>query len=181
MMDFRYIITSKAFLCLVLGGLVFIVLMMASVNPRWETETLPMTWQILELPSQFYSGLINLITFLYAGFLVHRARMANMNQLVDINPMPNWVLLGGKFLALVKMQIILLGLVMIGGIISQAYKGFYNFEIGQYLFNLYGLNLIHFMIWAMLALFKHTGFAVVTCGARMQLHKPALGSREFEA
>jgi len=115
-----------------------------------------MTWQILELPSQFYSGIINLVTFLFAGFLIQRSRTTKMNQLVDVSPFPNWVLMISKFLALVKVQMVLLFLVMLGGIISQLYKGYYNFEIGQYLFNLFGLNLIHFVIWAMLALFIHS-------------------------
>lgn len=130
--------------------------MMVSVNPRYETETLPMTWQLLELPSQHYSGVINLITFLFAGLLIHRSRMTKMNQLVDVSPFPNWVLMLSKFLALVKVQMALLFLVMLGGIVSQIYKGYYNFEIGQYLFTLYSLNLIHFVIWAMLALFVHS-------------------------
>jgi len=154
--DFKYILTSGPFISLVIGGLIFVLLRMVSVNPRYETETLPMTWQLLELPSQFYSGVINLITFLFAGLLIQRSRMTNMNQLVDVGPFPNWVLMCSKFLALVKVQIGLLFLVMLGGIISQIYKGYYNFEVGQYLFNLYGINLIHFVIWAMLALFIHS-------------------------
>ena len=89
------------------------LLVMSNVNPRWETETYPMTWQILELPSQFFSGVINTITFLFAGLLIHRERRANMNQLMDINPVPNWAILGGKFLAIIKMQFILLLLSLI--------------------------------------------------------------------
>jgi len=156
--DFTYIITSRTFMSLVLAGLAFVLIIMASINPRWETETFPMTWQLLEFPSQFYSGVINCITFLYAGLLIHRERRAGMNQLVDISPVPNWVLLGSKFLALIKMQLVLLFILMLGGIITQAYKGFYHFEIDQYLFNLYGINLIHFVIWAMLAVFIQTLF-----------------------
>ncbi len=154
--DFKFIATSKSFIILVMAGLALVILMMSSVNPRWGTDTLPMTWQILELPSMFYSGVINVITFLYAGLLVNRKKMVNINQLVDTNPVPNWVLMLSKYLALVKIQVLLLFIVMIGGILSQAAKGFYEFEIDQYLFNLYGLNLIHFMIWAMLALFIQT-------------------------
>lgn len=154
--ELQYILKNKAFLSVLLGGLVFIVLMMRSVQPRFDTETLPMTWKILEQPHQFFSGIINFITFLFAGFLVQRSRMAKMQQLVDSSPFPNWVFLGAKFLALIKMQMVLLFLMMLGGIITQIYKGYFNFEIDQYLFTLYGLNLIHFVIWSMLALFMHT-------------------------
>ncbi len=180
-MDFRYIITSKAFICLVMGGLMFILLLMSSVNARGETETLPMTWQILELPSTFYAGVINAITFLYAGLLIHRERMANMNQLVDVNPVSNTVLLISKLIALLKMQVVLLLLVMVGGIISQTMKGFYNFEIGQYLFNLLGINLIHFVIWAMLALFIQSIFTNPYLGFFVLLFAPVgfIGLAEF--
>ena len=54
--DFSFIIKSPLFLCLIIGGLIFVLLVMSNVNPRWETETYPMTWQILELPSQFFQG-----------------------------------------------------------------------------------------------------------------------------
>ena len=154
--DLKYILKNKAFLSLLVGGLVLVLLMMQTVQPRFDTETLPMTWKILELPSQFFSGIINFMTFLFAGFLVQRSKMAKMQQLVDISPFPNWVFLGAKFLALIKMQMVLLFVVMIGGIISQVNKGYFNFEIDQYILTLYGLNLIHFVIWGMLAIFMHT-------------------------
>jgi ABC-2 type transport system permease protein len=41
---------------------------------------------------------------------------------------------------------------MIAGIAIQSYNGYYNFEIGHYLFELYAIKFIHFVIWAFLAL-----------------------------
>ena len=35
---------------------------------------------------------------------------SNVNQLIDTTPTPNWILLGSKFLAIVKMQLVLLSL-----------------------------------------------------------------------
>jgi len=154
--DFKYIVTSKPFFALVLGGLIALMVLMAASNRLWETETYPLTWQMLQVPGMGFSGIINAITFLYAGLLIHRERRFQMNQLVDASPIPNWALLGSKLLALIKIQMVLLFLVMLGGIVVQISKGYYNFEIGQYLFNLYGMNLIHFIIWALLALFVQT-------------------------
>ena len=154
--DFKYILKSKAFQSLLVGGLVLVILMMQSIQARNGTETLPMTWKMLEQPGQFFAGVVNFMTFLFAGFLVQRSRMASIQQLADVSPFPNWVFLVSKFLALVKMQVVLLLMVMIGGIISQINKGYFQFEINQYLFTLYGIKLIHFVIWGMLALFMHT-------------------------
>ena len=56
-----------------------------------------------------------------------------------------------KFLAIVKMQLVLLSLVMISGILFQIYSGYYDFEIGHYLFELIILSLISYVIWALLS------------------------------
>jgi ABC-2 type transport system permease protein len=40
------------------------------------------------------------------------------------------------------MQIVLLAVIMIAGIAIQSYNGYYNFEIGHYLFELYAIKLI---------------------------------------
>ncbi|MEM9850348.1 MAG: hypothetical protein AAF847_20820, partial [Bacteroidota bacterium] len=151
--DFQHIVKSWLFLSLVLAGLIFICFMLGISNPRWDTKTYPVTWQMLFLPNMYFSGVINLMTFLYAGVLVHRARMNRSSQIIDSTAVPNWVLLTSKFLALVKMQVLMLALMMIAGIAVQAFQGYYKFELGHYLFELYGMHLIHFMIWAMLALF----------------------------
>jgi len=111
---------------------------------------------MLAFPVFFFSMVINLLTFLYAGMLVHRSRIASINQLVDVTPIPNWVLLFSKFIALVKMQMTLLLLVLIGGVLVQTYNGYYQYEIGHYLGTLYGLYLPSFVIWALVALWVQT-------------------------
>ena len=99
---------------------------------------------------------INICTFLYAGNLLHRSRLSNVNQLIDTTPTPNWILLGSKFLAIVKMQMILISLAMISGILFQIYNGYYDFEIGHYLFELIGLTLVSYIIWALLSFLIQT-------------------------
>ena len=96
---------------------------------------------------------IIILTFLYAGLLVHRGKVSNMYGLVDSTPVPNWVLLSAKFLALLKMQALLLILILIGGILVQVANGFYDFEIGHYLFELFGLQWLTFIIWSFVAIF----------------------------
>ena len=63
--------------------------------------------------------------------LVHRAKIARTNHLVDATPIPNWTLLLSKFIALVKMQLVLLSVIMVSGILFQGYNGYFNFEIGS--------------------------------------------------
>lgn len=154
--DFKYIVKSWPFISILLVGLMFILIIAVSIGELFGTKTYPVTWQVLAVTGGTFSLFINLLTFLYAGMLVHRSSIAGANHLIDVTPIPNWTLLGSKFIALVKMQVLLLAVVLLGGIMTQIYHGYYIFEIGHYLFELYGLLLISFVIWALLAMFVQT-------------------------
>ena len=150
--DFKYIIKSWPFISIVLVGLIFILISSTALGQIFGTKTYPVTWQMLLIPGNSFSLFINILTFLYAGMLVHRGKLDNMNHLVDVTPIPNWTLLVSKFIALLKMQAVLLLVIMIGGMLIQIYHGYYNFEIGHYLYELFVLNFIGFVIWALLSL-----------------------------
>lgn len=156
-LDFKYIVKSLPFIAIVMVGLIFILIALSEIGNLFGTATLPVTWKMLNGGSAFTVS-INICTFLYAGMLVHRAKIARANHLVDVTPIPNWTLLGSKFLAIVKMQIVLLFVIMLSGMIFQIYKGYYNFEIGHYLQELYGLRLINYVVWALLAIFIQSLF-----------------------
>ncbi len=153
--DFVYIFRNWPFISIVLVGLIFILITLSQMGMMFGTKTLPITRLMLQ-GSVFFTLTINICTFLYAGMLVHRSKLVDMNHLVDVTPVPNWVLLLSKLLALLKMQLVLLLVIMISGMVYQAASGYYNFEIGHYLFELYVLNFISFVIWALLALFVQT-------------------------
>ncbi len=156
--DFKYIVKSWPFISIVLVGLIFILLSSLSLGQIFGTKTYPVTWKMLAIPGGSFALFINILTFLYAGMLVHRSRMEKTNHLIDATPIPNWSLLLSKFIALLKMQAVLLLVIMIGGMLIQIYHGYYKFEIGQYLSELYGLKFIHFVIWAFLSLLIQTLF-----------------------
>lgn len=156
--DLKYIVKNWMFLTLLLAGLTFVLLKGLQIDPAFGYKMLPVTWVMLQLPAFLFSGAILVLTFLFAGMLVHRDRMVEMNQLVDISPIPNWVFLFSKFLALVKMQIFLLIFILIGGVLAQTILGYHHYELGNYLFRLYIVMLPKFIAWAMAALFVQTIF-----------------------
>jgi len=155
-LDFKYIITSWPFLSIVLVGLMFILVTALVLGEIFGTKTLPVTWQILLIPGNTFSLFINITTFLYAGMLVHRSNIARLDNLIDVTPIPNWTLLLSKLLALLKMQLVLLLVILVGGVLIQVYNGYYKFEFDQYFIELYGLKFINFAVLALLALFIQT-------------------------
>ena len=184
--ELQYILKSRMFQSILLGGMLMVFFQQARMGPQNGFEVLPVTWIMLRIPTFLFSGIINILTFLYAGMLVNRAAAAQMNQLVDVNPVPNWSLLLSKFIALLKMQLILITLIMIGGILAQTINGYYHYEIPLYLFELYGMNFIGFAIWACAALFVQTiftnpylGFFLLLLGSMGMAGLPELGINHF--
>ena len=153
--DFKYIVKSWPFISIVFVGLVLMIVGLSEIGNIFGTATLPVTWKMLNIGGVF-SLSINICTFLYAGMLVSRAKIARVNHLVDATPIPNWTLLFSKVIALVKMQIILLALIMLAGIIFQVYNGYYNFEFGHYFKELFFLSLLGYLVWAFLSIFIQT-------------------------
>jgi ABC-2 type transport system permease protein len=153
--DFKYIVKSWAFISIVLVGLVLMIVGLSEIGDIFGTPTLPVTWKMLNIGGIFAAS-INICTFLYAGMLVHRAKIAKVNHIIDVTPVPNWTLLFSKLIALIKMQLLLLTVIMVSGILFQIYKGYYNFEIGHYIMNLYFLDFLNYLIWALLAIFIQT-------------------------
>lgn len=156
--DALFIIKSLPFVIISVLGILISLVTISVGGEIYGTDTLPVTWQMLELPGSFFSLFINLLTFLYSGILIHRSRNSNIDQLVHVTPTPSWAILLSKFIAIIKMQIVLLATIILVGISIQLYNGYTNIEIGLYLFELYGITLIHTIIWALLAIFVHTVF-----------------------
>lgn len=156
--EFKYIFKSGPFIVILIFGFLIVLFTLAQMNPISATKLLPVTWLMLLFPVFFFLMVVNLLTFLYAGMLIQRAKTAKMSQLVDASAVPNWVLLFSKVIALIKMQIILLTLIMIAGLSVQTFNGYYNYDIGHYIFHLFVVNLSTCIIWAFLAVFVQTIF-----------------------
>jgi ABC-2 type transport system permease protein len=155
-LDFKFIFKSLPFICILVVGILLLVGALFAVGEISGTKTLPVTWLMLSGGNVFSALIINLCTFLYAGILVQRANTANINHLVDSTPIPNWTLLFSKLIALLKMQIVLLAVILVAGVLFQTYQGYYEYEIGHYLKELYGLKFLNYVIWAFLAIFIQT-------------------------
>ncbi|MBF8149639.1 hypothetical protein ITJ86_06995 [Winogradskyella sp. F6397] len=153
--EFKYIVKSWAFICIVLVGLIVVLIALSDFGNPTGTASYPRTWLMLRGGSAFVFA-INICTFLYAGMLVNRSKIANVNGLEDVTPIPNWSLFLSKFIAIVKMQVLLLTVIMIAGILFQLYKGYFDIEIGLYIKELFGLKLINYVIWAFLSLMIQT-------------------------
>lgn len=154
--NFQTIVKSWMFYILVFFGILAVLFSIAKVTNNSEMTILPVTNIVLTIPAFFFTTIIMLLTFIYSGMLIHKDSSSNMNQLIDATPISNFALLASKIIAIIKMQALLLGIMMIVGVAIQIYNGYYQFEIGLYLFHLFVYQFIGLIIWAFASVFVHT-------------------------
>ncbi len=171
--DFWWIARSWPFAALLLTGFVLVFVQQSQMNPPYGFEIQPTTATMLAIPMFIFSFVINLVTFLYAGLLAQRGRSSGMGDLIDTTPQPNWVLLLSRLLAILKVQLLLLLIVLVAGVITQAISGYFRFEIGHYLFELFCLHFVHFLIWACAATFVYNLFRNLYLGFFVLLILPS--------
>jgi len=156
--DFRSAVLSWPFFTLLLAGFVMVYIQQKGMAPQYDVPILPTTAEMLRIPMFIFSGIFNLITFLYAGILIYRGSTTRMDPLIDTTPQSNFVLLSTRLLAILKVQFVLLSMIFIGGLLAQVMQGYIRFEFWHYALELYVVNYLHFAIWAAVAMFIHSFF-----------------------
>jgi hypothetical protein len=150
------LIKNPYFLGILVTGILFVFMGAAQIGKMYGTTTYPVTYQVIEiLGSSFQLYVLIIITFL-SGEIVWNERSFRVNEIIDAMPIPTWTIYTSKLSALISVQVILMFIIMIIGIISQAIMGYYNFEVGLYIKGLFGIKLIDYILLCFLAFIIHT-------------------------
>jgi ABC-2 type transport system permease protein len=157
--EFRLITSNWIFITIASILVLFVLISGATLGQElFGTSTYPVTWKVLDLLGGTFNFFIRILIFLFSGYLIQLAVTSRINNLVDSTPIPNWTLLLSKFLALLRMTIVILFLGMISCMLVQVYYGYYNFEILQYVKELFGFKMISFIILIGFSLFIQSFF-----------------------
>jgi hypothetical protein len=152
---FAEIVRDVYFYAIVAAGVLFLVVGADQVGTRYGTTVEPVTRIVAgELSSQFALFMIILVAF-YAGQLVWRERDLKVQQIHDALPVPTGLSMGAKFVALVGMMLVLQALVMVVGLGTQVVKGYSQFELGLYVTELFGVEMVSYLLFGVLALTTH--------------------------
>lgn len=99
--------------------------------------------------------IIPLLIIYFSGELVWSERDSRIHDVADTLPVAGWVLLAGKYLGLSFTIIAWMTILMVGGILMQASLGYEQFEVALYARVLFGIQLIDYMLFALLAMIVH--------------------------
>ncbi|GAB4036209.1 ABC transporter permease/M1 family aminopeptidase [Spirosoma gilvum] len=133
----------------------------SQILTQFEIPLLPTTPQVLAYLCPRVSNLgtpwvvIPLLSLYFMGELVWQERDAGLSDLSDVAPVPEWVFLTGKFMGFGLILMAWMALLMAAGIAMQLGLDYDTLEIGLYLKTLFGLQLIDYLLFALLALVVH--------------------------
>ncbi len=142
-------------------AIVLLMMIFAGVNGWFAGEVngvkvWPVTFLMLNVLQGGASLFLYIVAALYAGELIWRERDVRFDQIHDALPYRDATDWFSRFAALAIAETILITAVMAVGILMQTVAGFFRFEIGHYLEELYLIALPSFLIIILLALFVHT-------------------------
>ncbi|MDN3706369.1 M1 family aminopeptidase [Myroides ceti] len=156
--DFLVITKNWVFITIMIILAIFIVISGFTLGLIYGTNTYPVTWKIIEAFGGNAIFFNSLLIYLFAGVLIQNGVTSRMNLLIDSTPIPNWTLLLSKFLALVKMTVVVFFITILASIAIQIYYGYYNFELLHYLQEFYIFMMVDMIIVIIYSLFIQSFF-----------------------
>ncbi len=151
-LNLRETVKNIYFAVIVLAGVLTMYASALDMDAICGTAGYPVTERVLEVVGKAFALFMLVITTFYAGELVWREREGRSDQMFDALPIPNWLPLLSKLFALIALQALLQVVVMLCGMSIQIYHGYFQFEAGLYLQQLFLLQLPGYALVAVLAI-----------------------------
>ena len=143
------------FLMILLCGVLYIFAVSSYIGRIFGTETLPVTYHVLEVIGGSFSLFIAIITAYYAGELIWKDRDRHVHELIDSKPISNLFLYLSKVLSLFFLQLLLPIVILVSCVLVQICKGYYHFEWNVYFQHIFVYNVPLYLLTSISALFIH--------------------------
>lgn len=166
--EMALIFRSPAYLVLIILAFAFAIANLALSGEAYGTPTLPVTRSVIQILTGVFGLISIIIAIYYSGELVWRDRDRKVHEIIDASAAPDWTFLVPKTLALSLVLISTLLLGVVSGMIVQTFKGYTDYQLGQYLAWYVWPQTIGMTLIAVLAIFvqamspnKFVGWAVM--------------------
>jgi ABC-type transport system involved in multi-copper enzyme maturation permease subunit len=150
--DTASVLHGVPFLIMLVFALVNLFFSLALSGQIYGTAVYPVTHTVLEQVQNSFHWLLYIIVTFYAGELVWRERSQRSAEVTDAFPLPDWIPLTAKLIALLTVIVVYLLVGSLVGIGWQLSHGYTHLELGLYLATL-ALDAIPFALLGALALF----------------------------
>lgn len=145
------------FLTVISAGVLFMLLVgFRNVGLAYDTQTLPVTPQVLDLTQQLFMLFLFIITAWVASELVWHERNHLIHEVIGSTPVAISVLTAGKLGTLFLIQGLMMLLIMLTGITIQLLHGYTHLELSLYIQELFLMRLPVFVQLGVLAFLLHS-------------------------
>jgi ABC-2 type transport system permease protein len=155
-LQFMETVKNVFFFVILLAGLALAILIGSEVANPLSTPSYPVTSRVVTLVVAGFTLFVLVLIIFYSGELVWREREAKVSQIIDALPARRWVMFGSKLGALMLVQVVVMCAILAAGLMVQAAKGYYHFELGIYFKELFLIQLVRWWILCALGLLIHT-------------------------
>lgn len=166
--EYRRIIKSYFFIIMIVLGAVLAYFISSFNSLIFGTEVYPVTYQVAGQVGNIFRFMMFILVVFYAGNLVFSERQFKMDELVGASPIKSTALMFGKYVGVLASVATGLAVAVITGIAIQSTKGYYHFELEQYIATIYGRIFVDLMITTALCFLvqfmmtnKYVGFVIV--------------------
>ena len=154
--DFFETIKSNVFIVLSLVTLINVSVSLLFSDPvGFGLSALPVTYNMIDLiRGSMYAFLLGIIAF-YTGVMVWKEREAKLDEVFDALPQATWTIFLGKFIAMTLIVMIILTIGIFAGVAVQASEGYTRFQLGLYVTEILGLDLLNLLMLVLLSMAAH--------------------------
>ncbi|HYH09571.1 MAG TPA: M1 family aminopeptidase [Thermoanaerobaculia bacterium] len=138
----QFLARVKLEAAMIFKSIPFVIMLSLGVLNIWGNSTAfgnmfgtaiyPVTGIMINVIQGAFGLFALLITAFYAGDIVWRERTIKLDQVSDAMPLPTWAQWAAKLTALFFVILATLASAVVTGIVIQAARGYFNFELGVY-------------------------------------------------
>jgi ABC-2 type transport system permease protein len=144
------------FLMILLCGVLYLVVVGSQIGKMFGTETMPVTYQVLEVMGGTFNLFVIILITYFSGELVWRNRDLQIFEIMDSKPVPRHFQYFAKLFALASLQVFLSFIVLVCCVLLQTLKGYHHYEWTVYFDHLVTYGLAPKLLVCVLALFVQT-------------------------
>jgi ABC-2 type transport system permease protein len=134
--DTRGVVGGVGFLVIMAFGLMNLGFRLAFGGEFYGTKVYPVTHLMTQFMQGSYLFLLIIIIAFYSGELVWRERSGRISEVSDAFPLPDWLPLLSKLIALASVIVLFLLVGSLECVAYQLIRGYYHIEPGLYLSNI---------------------------------------------
>lgn len=152
----RELVTGRGWWIVPITAVIFVVTAPELLEVELGTPGVATTARVAALyGANELTILITLLITLSAGQLVWRERDARIHAIADVTPIPAWLSVIGRLLAIALLLAAVHAIFLVAGIVVQVMQGHPRFDLGLYLRILFGFQVTGHLLFAALAMVVH--------------------------